>query len=599
MSRSENPSRHTNLNKSVNSAPGENQESDEDGFTSKVEEAVGEFVSTFPDRAAVPIAADDGVRIRRDYADIEREAWTEDQPDQPEFEVRPAASGTEVTDVSGVSWGDAVREFCESHAVTEETTVNLEYGCPGEAETYDTFQIEAENRWMASYQERYYAQLEGWLRELTGGSRPSGGETGATFENPKVALLTRSVSSVPDGDRMSPVDHAQALRDAWEPTYHTLRNTMRSLGLTLGDDWQYVRALEPHTSKRGDGRGTNAAYAHEHTIVVVDDDVTAEDFRPVIEKHVAACDPAGADAHGEEAIEVRDPDELNEVAAYVADYASIDPKPLWERDPEYIGWAAAMTAGNVRTVTRSETARAAAQADACRQRAESAEADQEAAHGENVRRGASGDAVCAECGSGHDIGAETLTAARTGGPAACDGGAATAPQYAYTDESLRAAWPSADAASAGGQRLGDPSWRLDEAEGRERVRREIEAAPDASVGRIAGVLEMDPDRVRRYLREIEADHRPGAGRSFDVAVPRWWVASVTVEGEERPASSGSGIEMVEVTAPEERLAEVVEPGQRYRCDCGTAAYGRTMVCHLLGHGIEEPELAAELVEEEA
>jgi hypothetical protein len=597
MSRSENPSRHTNLNKSVNSAPGENQGSERDEFTSKVEEAVADFVTTFPGRATVPIAAGDGVRIRRDYADIERDTWTEDQPDQPEFEVRPAASGTEVTDVSGVSWVDAVREFCESHAVTEETTVNLEYRYPGEAETLDTFQIEAENRWMASYQERYYAQMEGWLRELTGGSRPSGGETAATFEEPKVALLTRSASSVPDGDRMSPVDHAQALRDAWEPTYHTLRNTMRSLGLTLGDDWQYVRVLEPHTSNRGDRRGTNAAYAHEHTIVVVDGDVSADDLRPVIEKHVGECGPAGADAHGEDAIEIRDPDELNDVAAYVADYASIEPMSLWERDAEYIGWAAAMTAGNVRTVTRSETARAAAQADACRQRAESPEADQEVAHGENVRREASGGAVCAECGSAHDIEAETLTAARTDGPAACDGGAATAPQYAYTDESLRAAWPSADAASAGGQRLGDPAWRYDESEGRERVRREFEKA-EGSVARVAGFLGMDPDRVRRYLREIEADHEPGAGRSFDVTVPRWWVASVTVEGEERPASSGSGIEMVEVMAPEERLAEVVEPGQRYRCDCGTAAYGRTMVGHLLGHGIEEPEMAAELVEEE-
>jgi hypothetical protein len=599
MSQSENPSRHTNLNKSVNAAPAENQGSERDGFTSRVEEAVGEFAATFPDRAAVPIAQGDGVRIRRDYANIEREEWTEDQPDQPEFEVKEAASGTEVADVSGVSWGDAVREFCQSHAKTEETTVNLEYGYPG-GETFDTFQINAENRWMASYQERYYAQTEGWLRELTGGSRPSGGETAATFEEPKVALLTRSASSVPDGDRMSPVDHAQALRDAWEPTYHTLRNRMRSLGLTLGEDWQYVRVLEPHTSKRGDGRGTNSAYAHEHTIVVVDGDVTAGDFRPVVEKHVEECDPAGADAHGEEAIEIRDPDDLNDVAAYIADYASIEPKSLWDRSADYIGWAAAMTAGNVRTVTRSETARAAAQADACRQRAESPEAEQSARHGENVRRGASGDAVCAECGSSHAIEAETLTAARTDGPAACDGGAVTAPQYAYTDEALRSAWPSADAASAGGQRVGEEDgepWRYGEPEGRERVRREIEKA-DGSVGRIAGFLGMPPDRVGRYLREIQADYEPGVGRSFDVTVPRWYVDSVTVEGEERPASSGSGIEMVEVRDVEERLMGELEPGQRYRCECGTAAYGRTMAAHVHGHGIEEPEIAAEVVEEE-
>jgi hypothetical protein len=56
--------------------------------------------------------------------------------------------------------------------------------------------------------------------------------------------------------------------------------------------------------------------------------------------------------------------------------------------------------------------------------------------------------------------------------------------------------------------------------------------------------------------------------------------------------------MVEVRDVEERLAKVVEPGQRYRCDCGTAAYGETMAAHLRGHGIEEPEIAAEVVEEE-
>ena len=83
-----------------------------------------------------------------------------------------------------------------------------------------------------------------------------------------------------------------------------------------------------------------------------------------------------------------------------------------------------------------------------------------------------------------------------------------------------------------------------------------------------------------------------------MTVPRWYVDSVTVEGEERPASSASGIEMVEVRDVEERLMGELEPGQRYRCECGTAAYGRTMSAHLHGHGIEEPGIAAELVEEE-
>lgn len=585
MSQSADAAWHTNTNKSVNSATARNPASEETARSRKINRAVAEFVEAHTDRANVPIATEHGTQVRRAFVEEEREEWVEDQPDEPRFEAVEAVSGSDVVDVTAYDWADAVRAFCEKHAEAEETTINLEFSTPT-GPTLDEFSFPAVNRWMASYQEKYYAQLEGWLRELTGGSRPSGGDTAPSFDNPNVALLTRSASSVPGDDRVGPVDHAQALRDAWEPTYHTLRNTMRSLGYELGEDWQYVRRMEPHTSERGGG--TNAAYGHEHTIVVVDGEVTADDLRPVVEKHVEACEWASGSAHGDDAVEVRDPDDLTNVAAYVADYCSVEPTELWEREPAYVGWAAAMTAGNVRVMSRSEAAREAAQADACRQRAESPEADQEAGHGEDVRRLADGSVACAECGSAHGIEAETLTAARAGEVAA-DGGEQPAPQHAYTDEALRSAWPEADAAAAVGEPIEEPARR-------DRVRRAAGGLPpDASVARIAGEVTMAPDEVRRHLESIEDGRDPSEVRGFDVTVPKWSVESVTVAGEERSASGGNGVEMVAVREWADHLMSGLEEGTRYRCECGVAAYGRSMAGHLRGHGFEEPGRAVEVV----
>jgi hypothetical protein len=55
--------------------------------------------------------------------------------------------------------------------------------------------------------------------------------------------------------------------------------------------------------------------------------------------------------------------------------------------------------------------------------------------------------------------------------------------------------------------------------------------------------------------------------------------------------------MVAVREPVEQIASALG-GERYRCDCGTAAYGRDMAAHLRTHGIEEPERAEEVVTRE-
>lgn len=531
-------SRHSNENKSVNSAAPEIRGAEESGPTTeeRIADKVREFALEYPIRVDLPVASDDGTEVRADYVETEEEKWAEEQPDIPELEFVRPAKGEEIVDVSALEWGEAVRRLLYKFDKTQKTTVNLEKGDWRNPETHETFSVEAQNRWFADYQKKYNAQIDAWLRELVGGVRPSGGETAATFEEPRVALLTRSASSMPNGERVSPVEHAKQLQESWEPTYHALRNTLRSLGYDLGEDWQYIRVVEPHTAKRGDGRGTNSCYPHEHVVVVVDGDVTGEELRPVVEKHVEACEWAGESAHGEEAIEVREPDELNDVAAYVSDYCSIEPVGLWEREPSYLGFAAAMDAGNMRTFSRSESARRAAKADACRQRAESDKSKQEATHGESVRRLAGGEVVCSECGCSHDIEQDsTLTAHRTGAVATDGGG---------RGEELRQQWSpegeegGADAAAAFGE---TPSER----QCRERIEEELERSPEASATEIVGRLGLSPEK-RTLVEEVRAGVNRGELVAFDESAPEWSVKSVTVDGEERMASAGNQVEMVEL-----------------------------------------------------
>jgi hypothetical protein len=577
-------SRQSNLNKSVNAQAPAKPEAEEDRI---IDEKVAEFVSRYPDRAGLPVACDHGRAIRRDYAHVDRKEWVEDQPDIPELELVPAASGVEVDDITAYDWAEAIHELLHSYRLTEETTLHLERGTPRDPE-YAAHDVAAENRWFAEYQKRYFAQLDGWLRELTGGERPSGGESTPAFDDPHIALITRSASSIPDGERVGPVDHAAEMSDAWEPTYHALRNTLRSNGYSLGEDWQYDRRLEPHTGKRGE-LGINECYAHEHIIVVVDGAVSEADFRPVIDKHVDECDWATDDAHGDGAIEVKEASELADVAAYVADYCSIDPVPLTERDPEYVAWAAAMTAGNIRTVSRSEAAAAAAAADACKQRAESPKADQDLDHGDElVRSGRAGyDLECRCCGSPHGIDQnQTLAAARLDDnqPAAADGGTEVVDDEAR-ENNLRERWQDAKAAAQVGE---SPSrLRL-----RKRVESYIENNPDASKYEIVANLatsDAPPPLVEELVAEIQSNVDRDDAVSFE-RFPEWRLTGVTIAGEEHGASSGNGIEMVSVQDPKTEIADAL-PEERLRCECGVAAHGTSMASHILTHGIEDTDQA--------
>jgi len=630
-------SRHSNQDKSVNLSRGDSPGSDD---SEVIDQLVSDFREEFGPKADLPVAMSDGASIRRDYADIDREWWSEDQPDGHDFE--PAASGEEVVDVSAKTWSEAVREVLSDYAETKATTLNLRKGEPDHPD-FTEFSVEAENRWFETYQRRYYAQIDGWLRELTGGERPSGGETEATFDDPRIVLLTRSASSTvdqgaasakvnpdrPGRARVGPVDHLEHLRDSWESVYHTLRNTLRSEGYELGEDWQYDRRLEPHTAKN-DGPGINKGYTHEHIVVVVDGPISSSDLRPVMDKHVEATEWAGEEAHGEEAIEVRKPSELYDPAAYVANYVSVSPDGLFDRGPTYHAFAATVSAANVRTLSRSESAKAAAQADMCKQRYESDKSEQSHRHGENVvrsdRPGYSYE--CAECGSPHGIDQdETLTGHRLDspdgpsgptGPAMVDGGQEVRDKEARKDD-LKDRWPSATKAVQYGE-------DIEKAEARSVIEETIERdGKDIQDAIVRAVVDegIDSETVGQVAREVGLDIDPNELVAIDRPDPsEWELHSVEVRGEEYVPTSSGSVDMVEVTNPRQQLEEALDldPAAFYRCECGVGAYGTSgwggygpeapdwlenwdqyyqdMIGHLLAHGLTDPEKARQVIEVE-
>ncbi|KAA9399402.1 hypothetical protein Har1130_14605 [Haloarcula sp. CBA1130] len=641
-------SRQTNQNKCETAgtdAETQSSESDERDLPS-TDDVLWSFIEECPDLVDVPVAFEDGTPIREDYTDFSTETWDSDilyycgrcesffmpatqdpaghvseshsdEIDQlslspadaaDSWVVRKSVSGERVTEIEGVPWAVAVENLLESHERTRQTTINLQYGWPRDPE-FTKFSFSVSDRWSPDYQREFYAQCQGWLRELTGGSRPSGGETEATFDNPSVAFLTRSASSVPDGTRIGPVDHANRVREPWREVYQKLRYVFDKLGFE-NDEWQFWRVLEPHP-----GSGQNQCYAHEHSIIVVDGEISQSDFAPVMETHVSATEGAGRDAHTntpcpehadtapnpwdaaegacddcDTPVSVRDPESVENLAAYVADYASIDPLDLFERSPSYIAWAAAMTAGNIRTVSRSDSARWAAIADRCRQRHESPHSDLEGQHGDRLTVSDKGTNTveCAECGSPHGIDqSQTLTEHRVDtSPAESseivpDGGSTelwddwvdawraceqtTADRQCYHPDGsnqcpLCAEYQGAVDATVP---IPDDTYILDDAfenkavEYVERIERKARRHPNVGVAGLLGMLQSElPDKhgealIRGVLAGFDRpdlddpEHRPDW--LDHERVPEWRVHSIEIDGELHSASSGNGVTMTEIT----------------------------------------------------
>jgi hypothetical protein len=554
----------------------------------------------------MPISKRHGQSLRSEYVHERYEEYTSDEAHETDSTV----SGYDLVERQPVTWAEAVENTLESYAETRRTTLNLEYGYPSDPE-HTEFSVDVSTRWFPSYQKSYYAQMKGWLRELCGGERPSGGESDPEYDDPYIALISLSASSVPDGERVGVVDHTAERREAWSNgCYDTLRNTMRRLGL----DWQYDRRSEPHTGERGGS--TNHCYGHDHLVLVTDGEIRASDLRPVIDKWVEACPWAGAAAHQnspcsehadpavndwdaaepgcndcDTTISVRQADEVDDLARYVASYAAIRPVDLFERSTEYIAWSAACDAANVRTISRSDAAKWASTADACKQRYESAQSDQEHNHGERVRPSTSRgvEYECSECGSPHGIDQDhdTLTAARR---AAADGGI-------DRREQLTQQWPDARAAASVGEGITRSKWRR-------QITQYIEQNPDASPGEIIGALGLPPDALE-ILDELDAGIDRDEAVSFEKG-PQWRVKSVEIGDEEYPASAGNGIEMVETVMPVKRLLSETKLGCEnadsiyWRCQkTGVSMIGgESMARYLVKHGVTHPGVVDDVVQAE-
>jgi len=610
-------SRHTNGNKSVNAAkaeldpPPQNEQSTEVVPDAKISNCVKEFVEKYPERARTELATGDRQAIRREYANVETVEWEEDlrlSDEERERHMLDRPTGERDGEVSPFTWRDGLHTLLEKYETTKRTTIEAQ---KRDYDNLDRHFIDAKSRWMPSYQKKYKAQLDGWLRELTGGERPSGGETTAAFDNPHIALLTFSMSSIPNGDRVGPVDVFNKAKTTWsDHTYHAVRNTLRSLGFE-SDEWQYDRRAEPHTNERGDKAGRNACYGHEHVILVVDGDVSESDLRPIVDKHVEKCEWAGERAHGESAIEVCTPDEREDIAAYVADYCSIAPVDLLERSVEYQAWAAAATAANYRTVTRSEAARVAAEVDRCKQQYESDESAQRHAHGERVYR-IGNEVCCAECGHAHDVNQDqTMAEHRLASEGAHSGtesdvsevvpdGGATIEVITKSERSDQYGCLWEDANSAAQVGVGEPVVSEEQRE-RADVYRRIQIVKDTHPERSAVELAAKYDAlehidvVRLALDESveidvpDFDNTPsfGCDKKPEWQVPEWQVQSVWIGEERENASGGNGMDYVETTDYRERYSDVIDDEHWYRCDCGVKLWGTDMAEHMgTAHGIE-------------
>lgn len=445
----------------TNSVPADNAgETAADGGAClpSVSERVAEFREKYGDRAYTPLSESDGQKLRRDVTEADR----------VDYEV-PLKHGEGTVKQStemerhALPWIAAVEQFLDSHQSYRDARLRFGKGRP-ETPEREEFEVSLDDAWGEAYADREYARAKAIEREMER-------EWGDDYTT---VMLTLTASATPDGDHLPPVDHLRSVLDTWsDKTYHALRNTMRSLGYER-DEWCYWLQGEPHP-----GGGENACYGHIHVAVYVRGEVAEGDFHSVIDAHVNNCEYAEFAAHDYTA---EDPEErpisvngdVDNLGSYMAEYAGNYGGDLLERPVEYLAWGAIYWATNSQRARRSQTANDAVRADACRQRYEDPDAEQDHDHGERVEYddGRGADIVCAGCGSAWGISQDqTLTEARRGGSTGSEGVTTGASERsgaeASPEDKLRSRWPSARAATMtteGGEVVGfdrPPDWEAE------------------------------------------------------------------------------------------------------------------------------------------
>ncbi|WP_435065627.1 hypothetical protein [Halobaculum sp. EA56] len=572
-----------------------------DSVPAIVHERVTEFRREYPDLADLPLSRTHGRSLRRIVTDADwSDSWVE-----PDTFGESAFCTTELVKREAATWSDALAAFLTAHLEYDGMLARFSNG-------ENSFELPLTDAWGKEYHAKQYARARALERQMGGGERPSGGEAVAAWVRPATAMVTLSASSTPEGSRLPPVDHLDAVHDSfsYEGVRDTLRNVMEyHLGLD-SERWGYWLQAEPHGL--GENSGVNACYTHVHVGVYLDAaGLDAEriggELERVIDKHLDVCEPAGKSAHDYESIRSYEEEdngcisvnmEVGNLGSYLAAYmgGSYDER-LEDRPIEYLAWGTLYWSTARQRTTRSQTVNQAIAADACHQRAESETAGQSVDHGENVRwSDANGpDVVCKCCGSGWAISQsrldepvpdEELAEQLPDGPPDPD-----------AEPSLSELWADARAAGRAGE-------SLDRAQVRERVSRWLDAHPDATISPVAllGRLDIDPQHIELVGDLLDGDHAGPDSEGFvrpDPLEPEWELeAIVDADGQEHAPGDG-GVDMVTLHLPEKRIREQtrlskpLHSGEVWRCGkCNFATHNSEMMAgHLVGHGLEEPDPA--------
>lgn len=590
------PSKETN---SVKPSPAE-EPTNRDDRDRQVLERVAEFCEAYPDLADRRVCETHGRKLRRIVTETEYETVTvdahDDRPQDDSYQME------ELRERRATTWADTVAAFLNAHVKYDGLTARFGNG------EGDTFDVALNDSWGIEYNDKQYARARALEREMSGGERPSGIAPPPAWDDPMTAMLTLTASSAPDGDRLAPVDHLDAVHDSfsYDGTRDALRNTME-YHLDLGaDDWGYWLQTEPH-GVGGDG-GLNACHTHIHVAVYLDGGAlgperVGSELERVIDKHVEVCDPAGPGAHDYAGIErYTDSDgcisvnaDVSNLGSYLASYLGAGhEEELLDRPVEYIAWGALYWATGRRRTSRAQIVNDAIAADRCAQRHESEFAQQSVAHGEQVvRSDANGpDVVCARCRSGWRIDQSRLD--EVPGDGLGDQDDDNHGDHA-PDDSLRSRWPSADAAASYSEPLADPDVR-------KKIQTYIDrCSTEPTFPQVKGALHLADqwdDLARSMLDGENAQPEPESFARAS-ASDEWELQAIVDADGECHSPGGGGVDMVNLRLPnqpiETSLCSISGKSSRLRCECGVAADIADMALHLATHGIDDTTVVREVV----
>lgn len=601
------PSKETN---SVETCSGVEQASEDDKET-RLLERVAEFTEVFPQLAEMPLSETHGRKLRRIVTESSYETVTlEAHEDRPQDST---LLSEELRQRTAVTWDDAVASFLDAHLKYDGLLARF-----GNDEG-EQFDIELSDSWGVEYNNKNYARAKALQREMSGGERPSGVAPPAQWEDPMTAMLTLTGSSVPDGARLSPVDHLDSVHDSfsYDGTRDALRNTMEyHLGLEP-DEWGYWLQTEPHGVGDGEDAGLNACYTHIHVAVYfdgsgLDGHGVGCELERVIDKHLGVCEPASFFGHDYEKIDDYTESEgcisvngaVEDLGTYLASYLGISTEQdLLEQPIEYIAWGALYWATGRRRMSRSQLVNDAIAADRCDQRFESEDAEQSVAHGEQVAENShhGADVVCARCNSGWRVDQSRLDEIpRDDDLRGLVEDADVESDDGTTEgfESLRARWPSSDGACSVGE-------TLSHRDARREIRRYLAGCSESpTLPQLKGALQLSErwGELARVMLDGSDGYPDSDGfMAFDVD-DGWQLEAIVDKDGELHAPGGGGIDTVSLHLPHESLTDALHGlvdgsgSARLRCDCGTAAYADSMAYHLIGsHGVKRPGIASGLV----